>query len=950
MPSYTLEIEAFGFYASDIPSLEIWEDGTLNSTHSIVSSGSTISVTINYTGSLPSSLSFTFNDGLSESGRTIEIATVKVNDRYINVGNFLSINSLTQSASATVDIANSGFIFDASEPNASEFTPVTTTLTTGNDSFRNFNGDDHVLNGLGGRDVIYLGAGNDKVTGGAGNDIIRGGDGNDLIFGDTGNDRIYGEGGDDTLYGGDNDDRIHGGAGNDEIHGGAGNDKLHGHNDDDIITGGDGNDNITGGNGNDALFGDAGADSLSGGAGNDTLDGGADNDLLYGGGGADIINGGDGNDVLSGDAGDDVLRGDDGTDSLFGCDGNDEMHGGADNDYLHGGAGNDTLNGDGGADILVGAAGADILNGGAGNDVLHGHGINSNTAYNLLKVNPDVVFNSVTNSFYQHVNTPLTYANALAAATGATLNGITGHLVNITNAIENTYIDDLIAGNGDIWLGGTDETTEGRWIWENGAEAEMNFWNGAVAGTAPGSAYQNWAAGEPNDYSTGEDYIQFRDSGTTWNDNGGPSNSTLTLDYIIEWDAGLMNDDNAVDTIDGGAGDDMIYGYGGNDVLFGGNDNDILFGGNGNDTLDGGSGTDALYGGSGNDTLDGGSGVDTLYGGTGSDTASFASSNSAITVSLITNIATGNGTDTLISIENILGSDNNDTIIGSNAAHTLNGGAGNDTIIGGEQTTMAVNASTLLTYAGSQDAGGTINFLDDDTGVALDGNLWKQLSIGYTVTANTIIEFDFRSSNEAEVSAIGFDNDNNLSAGFAFKVYGTQNWGINNFDNYDGSGDWVHYEIDIGSFYTGNFSRMFILNDDDGGGDDGDGSWRNITIHEGASGANTLTGGDGTDELYGDSGLDTFLFEDTNDMDVLHYFNTQDGDILDLSTILTSFTLGSDDISDFVSFTNSGDHVIMSVDVNGTTGGANFINIAELHGQADLSEVTLLADGNLVVS
>ena len=62
------------------------------------------------------------------------------------------------------------------------------------------------------------------------------------------------------------------------------------------------------------------------------------------------------------------------------------------------------------------------------------------------------------------------------------------------------------------------------------------------------------------------------------------------------------------------------------------------------------------------------------------------------------------------------------------------------------------------------------------------------------------------------------DVDNNISSNLTFKVYGTQNWGRTNFDNYDGSGDWAHYKIDVGSFYTGAFVNLFIANDDDGGG------------------------------------------------------------------------------------------------------------------------------------
>jgi len=67
------------------------------------------------------------------------------------------------------------------------------------------------------------------------------------------------------------------------------------------------------------------------------------------------------------------------------------------------------------------------------------------------------------------------------------------------------------------------------------------------------------------------------------------------------------------DTLNGGAGDDILYGQGGNDTLIGGDGNDILYGGAGDDTLFGDAGDDHLYGGPGDDTLIGGAGDDVFY-------------------------------------------------------------------------------------------------------------------------------------------------------------------------------------------------------------------------------------------------------------------------------------------------------------------------------------------------
>ena len=145
----------------------------------------------------------------------------------------------------------------------------------------------------------------------------------------------------------------------------------------------------------------------------------------------------------------------------------------------------------------------------------------------------------------------------------------------------------------------------------------------------------------------------------------------------------------------------------------------------------------------------------------------------------------------------------------------------------------------LIPYDAGQDGTGVITILNGGTGVSLDGNLWKRKALNYTVTANTILQFDFRSSNQPEIAGIGFDNDTNYTnSNTQFFLYGSQTSGVtwrvptSTYD-YDGSGDWVHVEIPIGTFFTGTFSHMTFINDDDGPGDDGDASYDNIILSEG---------------------------------------------------------------------------------------------------------------------
>ncbi|TKB76345.1 MAG: calcium-binding protein [Nitrospira sp.] len=134
----------------------------------------------------------------------------------------------------------------------------------------------------------------------------------------------------------------------------------------------------------------------------------------------------------------------------------------------------------------------------------------------------------------------------------------------------------------------------------------------------------------------------------------------------------------------GGAGIDTLIGI---ENAFGTNFDDILTGNSANNVFSGLAGNDTLLGGGGNDTLNGGIGNDILNGGTGSDTASYTSATANVSVNL--NLADAQNTggadiDTLVSIENIIGTNFNDTLIGNSGDNVLTGLAGNDTLNGGD--------------------------------------------------------------------------------------------------------------------------------------------------------------------------------------------------------------------------------------------------------------------------
>lgn len=117
-------------------------------------------------------------------------------------------------------------------------------------------------------------------------------------------------------------------------------------------------------------------------------------------------------------------------------------------------------------------------------------------------------------------------------------------------------------------------------------------------------------------------------------------------------------------------------------------------------------GNDTLVGGSGDDTLDGGAGNDSLDGSAGTNTVSYAAGDAGVTVNL--SVATpqntgGSGTDTIVNVVNLVGSDFADHLTGSAGNNIIEGGAGDDTLDGG------AGIDTLSYASAGSDSGVTVD-------------------------------------------------------------------------------------------------------------------------------------------------------------------------------------------------------------------------------------------------
>ena len=139
--------------------------------------------------------------------------------------------------------------------------------------------------------------------------------------------------------------------------------------------------------------------------------------------------------------------------------------------------------------------------------------------------------------------------------------------------------------------------------------------------------------------------------------------------------------------------DDRITGDAQDNAFFGGGGDDFIMGGAGNDRLDGGTGRDLLFGEDGDDELFSDSFHNRMDGGDGSDTANYSGVLTGMDINLFGGFAavTSLGErypapdfqpDTLISIENIVGSKGDDLITGDDGDNRITGFLGNDTMTG----------------------------------------------------------------------------------------------------------------------------------------------------------------------------------------------------------------------------------------------------------------------------
>jgi len=545
--------------------------------------------------------------------------------------------------------------------------------------------------------------------------------------------------------------------------------------------------------------GTAGADKLQGGSGNNTLTGHDGEDTLDGGTGGDMLNGGNGSDWATydrardgvsasltapqkntGEAKGDTyvsienLRGSSHDDRLEGNLAANIIMGGDGADLLFGLSGNDTLYGDSGNDRIDGGAGADLIYGGEGMDTVDYRQTRNGVTVDLIHSwrNTDIA-------------TGDRYVSIENVAGGRGNDKISGNFLN--NKIGGGAGNDILSGRS-----GNDTL--------KGAAGHDTLFGGA------GSDFM--------DGGKGRDTVSYADIPTG-----------LFLDLMKQsLNAGAAAGDRIVKV-------ENIIGSSGHDTIHANRSANRLEGGGGNDALSGRFGKDSLFGGTGNDTLAGGQGADLLDGGAGRDTAHYGDAGGSLRIDL-GNPSTSTGFakgDRFISIEDVIGSNFSDVILGNALDNVLSGMNGNDALrgLGGRDTLFGGNGNDTLFGGQSNDR--------------LDGGAGNDHLYG-DQGADTLLGGQGTDTVDYSLMSARVTVDLSVSARNAGAAAGDL---IREVENVTGS----VYSDDLRGDHNANRLEGFRGND----------------ILQGRGGNDTLDGGAGNDVMTGGVGADTFVFNSGKD-------------------------------------------------------------------------------------
>lgn len=892
------------------------------------------------------------------------------------------------------------------------------------------NGENWVIDGRAGNDSLVGANLADTIIGGAGADTMAGGGGADTASYQTSAAGVTVNLGTGMGSGGD--------AAGDRL---SGIENLTGSNFADVLYGDAANRNvISGGLGNDTIFAaGTGSDVLDGGAGTDTVDfslftvgltielqagtasdmslidpfvhfysgfenatGGAGNDLIVGEYGANVLDGGAGNDTLRGSTGADTLKGGAGVDTAdfsmseaavtANLTTGTASGGEAQGDSL---TGVENLQGTEFGDLLVGNASSNYLFGVLGNDTLMASGYSSDTLnggggidtadYSLFSVGLTIDLASGTANDASAIKPFVHFMTSIENAVG----GSGGDLMigtSAANVLDGGAGNDTLRGGygADLLKGGTGSDTADYSTSKVAVTANLTSGIGA-GGEAQGDTLvgvENLIGTEFGDLLIGDGSANVL-NGVLGNDtlraSGTGGDSLIGGGGIDTADYSLFSVALTIDLASGTASDNSLLKP---FVHFmSGIENAI--GGTGDNLMIGDAGANVLDGNGGNDTLRGGLGADLLRGGAGVDTGDYSTSTAAVTVSLASAPGIGGEAegDTLTGIENLIGTEFGDCLIGDGGANSINGVLGNDKVEGGAgaDTIAGGGGLDIASYQGSS-AGVTVN-LDLGTGIGGDaagdsltgiegiyGSAQGDKLIGSATQASYLIGLDGNDTligGDAANEIVGGSGADSISGGNGNSSLSGES-GADTIsggagDDFIRGGDGadvisaggaavsniVLAEAGADTVTGGNATDIVQGGSEDdsiqGGagvdylyGDEGndtvrggDGADERL---EGGAGNDLIAGGSGWDNLYGQGGTDTFEFESGSGWDVIFDFDVAT-EVIRLQANIdgTGIATGADVLA-FITYADGearinfgGENIIDLVDIApGTLTAANF--------------------------
>lgn len=578
----------------------------------------------------------------------------------------------------------------------------------------------------------------DTLFGGAGNDELEGYFGNDYLDGGTGADTLTGGAGNDTYVIDSSSDTIQESAGIDtiitslssldlrttrylDVENLASN-ALSGTSN--TLYGTSGNNTITGGAGNDTIDGVGGTDTLRGGAGNDTIIVNALGNSIDGGDGIDTLQLANNWTTSSLSLTDTLITNIEnvsysgtGNLTLTGNTLNNTLTSGSGNDSLDGGLGDDTLIGNGGNDSYKVTFGANTVTTNGVDTLVTAGGSDTFIDYvgtSSVKINP--TGSASTFSFGERGTDGNLYLRTYADSFGKQLLSTQTFMGNFTYEgaqYSMGVANYTIAGSGNQSSVQNFTLLAGNTVYAyNTNFTQNNLLIGSIYNeTLTGGAGSDWIEG-----GSGKDFINA--SGGYDRIDGGLGSDIAAYSALDNLSAGvkgimvLATDQTSVASLN----NYYVFKNQNYTTFTNANVNTLLASGSADylqsiETIAGTAQSDLFVGGSSSDWFAGRGGLDTFYGGNSTErgtdwvdysssfftmgvTANLGVSNSTtnltlggIAIGTQTNTITGivntqMGPDTLYNIEGIVGTNYNDTLIGSTSHNWLRGSLGNDTLIG----------------------------------------------------------------------------------------------------------------------------------------------------------------------------------------------------------------------------------------------------------------------------